>query len=230
MEQGIFPSKDAEFSVYFNIASPYLSSNEARLMIDPSKTSSLSGIIVTWNDVFPRSVNPDTNTTTVTNQKNQTRVDAEVLLRDIYANIPRSLLNENDKTTLHLEDADHEPTPSGKPTNAPVVSVAKIIHRSHTLRFQNPDDPNSHAKPKGVQSVEVYKAIRPVPPSVLETTPSLPPLTENDFHHVASTGRYLVTIEHNMEDVGKLAYYLVRYKNTRGEFGPFSQVFSAVIA
>lgn len=229
MAAGPFPTKNADFNSYVQTIVPYLTANAARLGISASNIAALAALLILWKPAFAAGENPDTATATVNATRDSYRHNLEALLRSIYHDIPESALTTQDRETLHLPAHNNPPTAHGVPTVAPVVSVDKIQHLQHILRFQNPDTPASHAKPDGVASIEVYGYVmgnnQPMP------MPNPNPMpTEDNFHHIASTGKFLYTVNFGMQDVGKTICYIARYKSTRGDFGPISVMIQSVVA
>ena len=78
--------------------------------------------------------------------------------------------------------------------------------------------PNSKAKPAGVQGAEIWYFIGPTPPS----DPS-----QCSFAALDSATPYL--LQHDPADAGKSCHYLLRWVNSRGEPGPWSETVTATI-
>ena len=78
--------------------------------------------------------------------------------------------------------------------------------------------PTTKAKPAGVRGAEIYCAIA-------TTAPADPAAYR--FLALDTATPYL--IEHAPADGGKTAHYLLRWVNTRGEAGPWSETVSATI-
>ena len=220
MNRHLFPTKNADFNSYVNAAAPYLqdTENAQRLGISTGHLTDLQTVSEAWSAAYLTAQNAATATTAAIKIRDAVRKQLEALLRDIFHDIPESVLTETDRTALNLSAHDASPTPHGKPAVAPVVSIDKITHLQHTLRFHNPETPGSHAKPDGVNAVEVYSCIA-------ETAPA-----ETGFTHIASTGKFLLPVNYVQADVGKTVWYLARYRSTRGEFGNWSDLVKSVIA
>ena len=227
MAANTFPSANANFNTYVNLVTPYLSDNASRLGVSAGNISALSALQELWVTAFMLSENPATATSTSKQERDMHRASLETLLRSIYHDIPESALTVTDRDTLNLPARDATPTPVSVPTVAPVVSVEKISHLQHILRFQNPETPESQAKPEGVATVEIYGHITESP-----VLPPMPvPMPSNfNFHHIAGTGKFLYTVNFEAGDVGKTIYYIARYRNSRCEVGPYSVMTSAVVA
>jgi hypothetical protein len=237
-QQQIFPTQDSDYNVYFAIVVAYLTANAVRLGIDPNDIAALAAILLVWNDLYPKSTNPHTATHSIIVDKNAARANGETRLRKVYDDIPNSVLITEDRSTLHLSERDTVLTHASVPAVAPDCEVSKLGHLYHVLRFRTPEV-GGHAKPEGVASIEVYSVLSdsaayPAPGTLPGDvtgpgTPGTPANPEQYFHHAASTGKFLVTVNFTLDQVGKRAFYLARYKNTRGEFGPYSVIFSALV-
>lgn len=212
-----FPSNDAEFGSYIVQCDNYISNQQPRLNTQHDDLLQLNQLHVQWMNIFPLYANLDSRTTAITQQKNALRNQLEILLRKIFDDIPKSQLTIDDRNILNLPERDHTPTHAPIPDRAPVLAVDEIGHLFHTIRFADPANPHTQAKPEGVASVELWYAV-----GVAPVVPA--------FALYGSTGRFLYRINFAETDVSKTASYKARYVNTRGEKGPWSAVISAVVA
>ena len=99
-----------------------------------------------------------------------------------------------------------------------MVKVDTREHLQNIINFRDENTPNSKAKPRGVRGAQVRVHVGPNPPADLEQFP---------WVALDSSTPYLMV--HDAADAGKLAYYALRWENTRGETGPWSDVISATI-
>lgn len=227
-----FPSRDGDFDNYANSKYAYLKANEARLGINsagilailgppptpagpPPGTNATPG---TWNYVYPLESNPETFTHPLKLQKDSLRAQLETAFRTVYGDIPQSVLTADDRTALNLPERDTVPTPVGVKDNAPIVSFEPSVHTLQTIRFGNPDDPQTQAMPQG-QKIMLERFVG---------EKGLDPATIN-FGSAQVVTRFLQKVQYTETDVGKTAYLRACYVNTRGEKGPYSAVVSSVI-
>ncbi len=217
--KGIFPRKDAEFNTYANNSAKYLAENKARLRIADESLTSQANVLKDWNIIFPQSQDRNECTKTVVDNKIALRVQLEDGFRSIYADIPQSLLTAADRNTLNLKKRDAVPTRVRVMDRAPGLEMERIVHLQHTLRFLNPVDTESRDMPKGQRII-------------LQSFAGTANLSDTAiaFGKTDSVSRFLRRIAYTSEDVGKTAYYRAAYVNTRGEQGPWSEVFAAVVA
>jgi hypothetical protein len=74
------------------------------------------------------------------------------------------------------------------------------------------------AKPKGVHGVEIKWRMLDIPPSTVE-----------ELIYSAFDTRTPFTLEFEENERGRTIYFALRWENTRGEKGPWSDISSAII-
>jgi hypothetical protein len=125
-----FPTKDADFNTHLGSVVTYLNSEAARLQVAATRLATLTTLKTAWDDLYPKSTNPNTSTKTIRDQKNDTRESIETLLREIYDDIPASVLTPADRNELNLPERDSIPTPRGKMNTVPGVILASRTGRN----------------------------------------------------------------------------------------------------
>ena len=123
---------------------------------------------------------------------------------------------------MELTIAKTTRTPVGVPQTTPICTLDVSVTREHALNFRDSATPNSKAKPAGVQSAQISMV-------VLESSAPAP-TSQNDFRFLANDSKTPYKHDFPMEDVGKTAYYLLCWVNTKGQLGPLSAIYSATIA
>jgi hypothetical protein len=101
------------------------------------------------------------------------------------------------------------------PTTVPIGQVNTSRRLEHTISFTNED--GSSAKPFGVHGCQIWYKIG---------TPAVDP-SELSFMFTDTSSPHIH--QFNGEHVGKNVYYWLRWENTRGETGPWSDVVMATI-
>ena len=110
-------------------------------------------------------------------------------------------------------------TPVAVPTTTPTLQKADVSTRAIVRLFiADSTTPDRRAKPAGVQGAEIREQIGGTAPVNPETMA---------FLAVETRPPYRADFE--ATDIGKTVYFALRWQNTRGETGPWSQIFSAVI-
>ncbi len=127
-----------------------------------------------------------------------------------------------DRAEIGITVRDTSKTPSPTPTTRPLVSVEGGSRLTHELRLVDEGSPTRRGKPEGVAGAEVWVKLidagqpAPTDPSVLSfLTMTTRPMLRTDFRAA---------------DGGKTAVYMLRWVNTRGEKGPWSDVTTATVA
>lgn len=212
---GVFPSKEADLNSYFQTVVPYLISNATRLLVSTQNQTLMTSGLTAWNAAFPASQNINLRTKTIVQSKDTARDNLMEVLRRIYDDIPASALTLQDRNTLNLSDRSASKTPSPVPTQKPIAQVDTSNRLTHTISFTNQD--GTDAKPAGVRDCQIWHKIGDAPTSV----------SDLDFLATDTASPYLKQFD--VADAGKMVHYWLRWENTRGETGPWSDVISATI-
>lgn len=130
-----------------------------------------------------------------------------------------SLVSDADKVSLRLTVPDGIRTRVPVPDHAPKGSVKKIDHLFQELTIVDPEKPTTKAKPVGVARINVYRYIG-----------TTAPVNFSQYSSVGSTTKAKFVSRFEDEDIGKKAWHIFEYENTRSERGPKSDAVSAAIA
>ncbi len=218
-QKGIFPTADNAFNTYINTAMPYLNTNRGRLGVNADNLTEGTALLTQWNDLFPQSQDRNTRTTSITIDKNKLRKAIEGLLRSIYADIPRSTLTTQDRTTLNLRERDAQLTKIAVAVKAPGMEQGSIIHLQHSLRFINPIEKESRRIPEGQRILlETYVGAQNMEANTIP------------FANGITVSKAIKKIAFTDAQVGKTAYYRACYINNSDEKGPWSEIFEVVVA
>lgn len=210
-----FPSKDTDLNSYFQTAVPYLVANTARLLISAENQTKLDVVFHDWNSVYPASQNTNTRTKTIVQNKEVARTNFMNALRIIYGDVPASVWTNEDRNTLNLTTPSTSRTPVPAPITKPIAQVDTNRRLEHTVSFTNED--GSHAKPVGVRGCQIWFKI------------GEPAIDPSELSFMATDTASPLTHQFNGEHAGKNVYYWLRWENTRGETGPWSDVVMATI-
>ena len=104
------------------------------------------------------------------------------------------------------------------PGTRPVASMDTSQRLRHTVNFTDELTPNSRAKPEGTMGCEIWVKVGDPAP----TDPG-------QLRFLATDTRTPYVAEYGGEDAGKVAHYMLRWVNTKGAQGPWSQTVSATI-
>jgi hypothetical protein len=166
------------------------------------------------------------------NKKNRTpaQTEAKILARKPFEKAIRkfirqwiafnSSVTDDQRRQMSLHVSDTTRTRVATPAMiAPSVTVDKVAHLLHKLRMVDPGNPKTRGKPKGMRAIQVYRFIGTAAPA-----------DSSAYQHLGDATKF--SYVSNFADAGvlKKAWYIVRYVNSRGEAGPFSDAVSAAIA
>lgn len=105
----------------------------------------------------------------------------------------------------------------GAPTTYPIGRV-EAGRLSLVLHFVDVNTPMKLAKPEGVHGCEIHVALGDKPPA-----------DPSGYSFLALDTRTPYTHDFDAADAGKSVHYLLRWQNTKGQPGPWSEVVSAKI-
>lgn len=226
--KGIFPAPDADFNIYINNVIPYLNTSnvKSRLVLTPTATAALTRAaanlttaVTGWNALYPQSQNPAVRTKTITDSKNTLRGLLEDDIRIIVDDIPKSVLTQTDRDTLNIAAPSSGGTATPVPNSKPVGSVDNGQRLQHTISFVDANTPTSRAKPEGVRGCQIWIKIGGVAP-----------VDASELTFIATDTKSPYVLQFDGADATKNAFYWLRWENTRGEVGPWSDVVMATIS
>lgn len=213
--QSPFPSREVDFNIYVLAVYVYLKANAERLRVSQEHLTLLTNIIDLWTVIFPQSQNLNTRTKDIVQNKDAAKKDLLQVLRLIYGDIPQSILTIEDRNALHLEARNAARTPAPVPHSRPVCLVNTSNRLEHVISFS--DESGGHGKPVGVRGCQIYcKEGEPVKD-----------ITELTF--LVTDTKSPFVYQFPVSKAGKTIHYWLRWENTRGEVGPWSNVVTATV-
>jgi len=198
----------------------YAAANGPELGLSPTITGALSTAFTTvWTPAYADHLAKQTAALGATVTKDNARDALEPLMRQAAGIVQKNPdVTDEQRTAMHLTVADTSRTPAAVPTTRPVLMVDTSQRLQHTLNWKDEATPNSKAKPHGVRALELYCYIGPTAPS--DPAQLTFCSTENKTPHLEV---------HDAADANKVAHYMGRWINTRGQHGPWSETVSATI-
>lgn len=215
----VFSQTNDGFNSLANKFVLYVAAHAAQVGLLPATATALTGGLQLWNDGYADDQTKAAAAKAATAVKQQVKTGLITLLRPAIQTIQSNPAVTNEvRQLLGLPIPDPTRTRAPVPTTRPVVSVEVLEHLQHVIHWRDEATPKSKAKPAGVRGAEIWAWIGPNPPA-----------DPAGFKWVAldSATPYLLVYE--AADAGKTAYLALRWENTRGETGPWSDVVSATI-
>ncbi len=213
------PEAEQAYDQFMNLFVPYVATNAGTVGVLPATASALTAALTDWTDGLTDDRAKAAAAQSATALKNERRAALTALARPVIQAIQANPAVTNDmRQLMGLPIPDTTRTRVPVPTTRPVIKIETREHLQHIIHFRDEATPASKAKPNGVRGAQVRVFIGANPPADLEQFP---------WVALDSATPYLML--HNAADAGKTAYYALRWENTRGETGPWSDAASATI-
>jgi hypothetical protein len=214
------PDKEAEFYAWVVVFFNYLITNLSRFGISSSVLSPLTALRDDFFTKYATAQAPSTRTKAAVKAKNNA-LDA---LKDALRPFIREYLTYNhlvtdadrDNLGLPIHKTSHTPAPI--PDSYPAYMVDSSMIRFLGIHFRDAKSEEGHAKPFGVHGAEIKWGI--------SDTPVVDP---EELPHSAFDTRTPFRLEFSGEERGRTVWFCLRWENTRGEKGPWSEIVSAIV-
>jgi hypothetical protein len=150
--------------------------------------------------------------------------EAESAFRPVYRKLYTGFLKESPVVTDDDLVAMGMPTrhtgrvPAPVATTYPAFTIDSATIRRLVIHFFDQLKKKSKGKPDGQHGAEIRWAILAAPPTKID-----------DLIHSAFDTHTPFTLDFDEDQRGKTVYFCLRWENTRGEKGPWSEIVSAII-
>lgn len=213
------PRPDTEFTPWFKTFTDYAGTNQAALGLTATEVTAVLSARTTWETDFQANLAAQNAAQSARQTKDASRTAAENLLRPLVQRLQSvETVQDSDRDGLGITVRETTRTASPVPETLPLATVDTSKRLRHVISFADESMPNSRAKPEGVSGCEIWVKIG-----------GPPPLDSSECQYLATDTRTPYTAEYAGTDGGKVAHYMLRWVNTRGERGPWSQTVSATI-
>lgn len=213
------PTADTDFTAWMQNFITYANANLAALGLTAAQLTPIQTGKTTWEAAFAANVTAQAQAQATRQAKDDERDSLAALVRPLVAQLQASpIVTDAQRQALGLTVRSTTRTVSPTPTSRPVATVDTSKRLQHIIAFMDEETPGSRAKPPGVSGCEIWIKIgepAPVDPSELK--------------YLAMDTRTPYLAEFDGADAGKMAYYMLRWVNTRGERGPWSQTVGGTI-
>jgi hypothetical protein len=212
------PKKDADFNEVQDVITTKTAANLNNWRIDdtwynqlvlPAKT--------TWTTAWTAYLNPNTRTKVITFRKNEARKNYEPLLGKLVGMLKTSpVVTPAELASMGVatgKGGGRNPTPATYPD----AGVNSSVIRQLTIDFFD-HGAKSHAKPHGIHGAEIRWGILDAAPVDID-----------ELRNSSIDTRSPFTLAFNENERGKAVYFCLRWENTTGEKGPWSEIVTAFI-
>lgn len=213
------PAADAEFNSWQANFVEYANDNLAALGLDAADMAPIDAAQVEWDSDFPAHVTAVAAAESARAEKDAARAAFVTLVRALVRRLQASsTITDAQRAALGITVPGSNPTPLGPPETRPLVSIDCSQRLRHLVGFVDETTPTRRAKPVGVLGAEIWVKVGDAAP----TDPS-------ELRFMGLSTRSPFTADYSGSDGGQIAYYWVRWVNSRGEKGPWSETASATI-
>ncbi|MDR3651755.1 MAG: hypothetical protein P4L34_02140 [Paludibacter sp.] len=214
------PSSDPEFDLWQDTFVKTTKANQVIWVISAERQTALESKQSIWNTAFSKASNKQNRTSADVQAKNDARYDLEKEIRSFTSEFLtyNSLVSDSDRTLMGLTVKSGTRTASPVPTTSPLGMVDFSVRLQHILRLSDQATPQSKAKPAGVHGCEVWAKLGGDAPK---------DASELSYLGVSTTSSF--TTSYEGKQANTMAYYWLRWVNTRGEHGPWSNTVSSII-
>jgi hypothetical protein len=218
--QNSIPRKDADFNTAQEIIATTASTNRAQWGLDPTwLDAELLPKKTEWDAAYAAYENPATRTPTITFVKTEKREAYEPLLRKLVKTLQSDVrVTPDDLKGMGIVVPSSSRTPSPVATDAPDADADTSVIGRLGIHFFEKGSNHKKGKPAGQHGAEIRWAI-------LDT----PPVRWDELIHSEIDTNSPFTLAFERDQRGKMVYFALRWENTRGEKGPWSDIMSAVI-
>jgi hypothetical protein len=211
------PSADADFNIWQQNFYTYVNAHLAELGLTAADLATLTTAQSSWQNAFSSHVAAQAAALGARQGKDTARDSFETLTRAFVRRVQAiPSVTDAARASMNITVA-RDRAPAIPPTTRPVVSVSTDQRLRHTINFVDETTPTSKGKPDGVTGCEVWNKVGDTP-----TGPS-------QLTYLATDTRTPYVAEFNETEGGKTAHYMLRWVNSKGETGPWSQTVSATI-
>lgn len=214
------PRTDAEFDNWQNNLSQQSETNAIAWGIPDEVMTGFKAEKNNWTAAYAKASNKQNRTSADVNTKNETEAVYKKFIRGFAQQwlINNPKVSDSDRVRMNITVKTGTRTPVPTPETFPIGTADFSIRLQHTLAYYDQASAHSNAKPEGVHGCEVFmKADGEMPAS------------PGDYTYLGTCTASPYVVKFDSSKVGKTAYYLLRWVNSRGETGPWSTMISAMI-
>lgn len=217
MAADYIPSADADFDVWQRNFYSYINSHLDELGITQGEMVPLINTQESWQAEYNGHITAQAAASGARQAKDTAREHLEAITRQFVRRV-QTLRAVTDSVRAQLRiTIPSERTSSTPPQTRPVASIDTGQRLRHTINFVDETTPASRARPDGATGCEIWVKVGEAPAGPSEVT------------YLGTDTRTPYMIEYDEADAGKKAHYMLRWINSKGETGPWSQTVNATI-
>ncbi|MDR1553335.1 MAG: hypothetical protein LBS69_07730 [Prevotellaceae bacterium] len=219
MSTDFIPKTDSKFAVWLKTLNNYLSAKATEWNIPQAEIRELDTLAADFDAALETAENPSTRTKVTIQAKNDARHAAEsktrTLLKAYVTYNPAVTDPDRDAMGLPIHKTTRTPVPV--PHTVPEAEVRLPSPAVVEIHFRDSESEHK-SKPEGVHGAEIAWAI-------LDT----PPVDWKQLIRSSFDTHTPLRLTFEGTERGKTLYFALRWENTRGDKGPWSEIVSAII-
>ena len=220
MAQDPIPNPDDLFSALVNQFTDWINAHGTTHGLTTGQIGSFTTLAGTWSNDFSVFQAAQTAFHAATQDKDATRTLCEADLRTLMGILQKSpATTDADRVdfggTVPKGTRTSIPPPSTTPLAASIDSPTRAVL---SVLLADSATPLKRSKPPGAVSADVRQQIGGTAPADPAALPALPPATRSPYR-----------IQYDNAEVGKTVWLAFRWLNAKGEPGPWSEIYSAVV-
>jgi len=217
------PGSDTQFQAWAQNFNTYASTHIVELGLDPTDLTPIISTLSAFSMALTDHITAQQTAQAARQAKDDARAAAEAAIRALVRQLQASPdVDDSERASLGITVPDSTPTPiSGGIDTRPIGAVDTSQRLRHEIRFSDESTPTRRAKPAGVMGCEIWVKVA--------AAGDPPPTGGDDLSFVAMDTASPYIVEYDGADGGKMAHYMLRWINSGGEKGPWSETISATI-
>jgi predicted phage tail protein len=217
MGNDYIPPADAEFHNWLGNFHDYVNTNAATLGLTPGDVTPLTNSTTNWNTAYPAHQSAQNAAVGAKATKDNARSDAESVVRPLAQRLQVSPgVTDAQRSAMQISVRATTRTAASIPATAPAATIDTSQRLRHIINYK--DSSGSRAKPAGVAYCEIWNKVgAPAPTDVSQLT------------YLGNASKTPQLEEYTGAQAGQMVWYWLRWINTRGEKGPWSDPVSATI-
>jgi hypothetical protein len=219
MAKDYIPKSDAELASFLDNFATKIASDKSKFSFSDAEVTELTTANTDYQTALTELAEAEDNYNAKLEAKRQAEERAVAATRaraqQIQAN-PN--IADEERAGLRLPVRDKQPTRVSVPESFPIIVIDNSKRLQQTLRYFDSNTPTSRARPDNARGAEVVRFIGATAPTGPE-----------QFERLDESSRSPYVVQYTGADAGKTAYYMMRWVNSRGERGPWSETVSATI-
>jgi hypothetical protein len=220
MSTDYIPRSDGKFNSWQENLISKVNAAAGRLGIPEAVITTTYTKKARWDAAYKQAEDPSTRTKAAVVEKNEAREDYDAHLRNLnnayLIHNPAMTDVDREQMNLPIHKTTHTPAPVAE--THPAFYIDSSMLRCLIIHFHDQGKKKSKAKPPGQRGAEIRWMIS-----------DTPMVDANELIHSSFDTRTPFTLEFPGHDRGKTVYLCLRWENTRGQKGPWSEIKDAII-